>query len=58
MLAIGVGLTLILLLAWIVIGEYLSPERISGIALIVFALFLSHWRPPRVSAREAEVTGD
>ena len=37
----------ILLLAWIVIGEALSPERISGMALIVFALFLSHWRLAR-----------
>lgn len=41
---------IIFLLAWIVIGEELSPERISGIALIVFALFLSHWRIARVGA--------
>jgi len=34
----------ILLLAWIVIGEALSAERIAGMALIVFALLLSHWR--------------
>lgn len=37
---------IILLLAWFVIGEQLSPERIAGIALIVFALFLSHWKVP------------
>lgn len=37
----------ILLLAWIVIGEALSTERIAGMALIVFALFLSHWRLAR-----------
>ena len=37
----------ILLLAWIVIGEALSAERIAGMALIVFALFLSHWRLAR-----------
>ena len=37
----------ILLLAWIVIGEALSAERITGMALIVFALFLSHWRLAR-----------
>ena len=35
---------MIFLLAWAVIGERLSAERIGGIALIVFALFLSHWR--------------
>jgi drug/metabolite transporter (DMT)-like permease len=40
---------IILLLAWIVIGEQLSNERISGIALIVFALFLSHWKAPRIN---------
>jgi drug/metabolite transporter (DMT)-like permease len=41
---------IILLLAWIVIGEELSNERIGGIALIVFALFLSHWKAPRINA--------
>jgi len=40
---------IILLLAWIVIGEQLSNERISGIALIVFALFLSHWKAPKIN---------
>lgn len=39
---------IILLLAWIVIGETLSLERVLGIGLIVFALFLSHWKIPRV----------
>ncbi len=39
---------IIILLAWIVIGEDLSLERIAGIALIVFALFLSHWKIPRL----------
>jgi len=41
---------IILLLAWMVIGEELSNERIGGIALIVFALFLSHWKAPRINA--------
>ena len=41
---------IILLLAWTVIGEELSSERVGGIALIVIALFLSHWRVPRVKA--------
>ena len=40
---------IILLLAWMVIGEDLSNGRISGIALIVVALFLSHWKAPRVN---------
>ena len=39
---------IILLLAWMVIGEELSNGRIFGIALIVSALFLSHWKVPRV----------
>ena len=39
---------IIILLAWIVIGEDLSLERIAGIALIVFALFLSHWKIQRL----------
>lgn len=43
----------ILLLAWIVIGESLSPERISGMALIVFALFLSHWKLRRIKPLSA-----
>ena len=41
---------IILLLAWIVIGEELSNARIGGITLIVFALFLSHWKAPRINA--------
>jgi len=45
---------IIILLAWIVIGEDLSLERIAGIALIVFALFLSHWKIPRL---EPQPTG-
>ncbi len=40
----------IMLLAWIVLGEELSSERIGGIALIVIALFLSHWKVPRINA--------
>jgi drug/metabolite transporter (DMT)-like permease len=35
----------IMILAWAVIGEELSIQRIAGIALIVIALFLSHYRP-------------
>lgn len=42
---------MILLLAWLVIGEQLTGARIGGIALIVFALFLSHWRVRRVEAQ-------
>ena len=45
---------IILMLAWLVIGEQLSVERIAGIALIVFALFLSHWRLPRLAAETHE----
>jgi len=37
----------ILLLAWVVIGEALSSARILGIALVVSALFISHWRPSK-----------
>ena len=48
----------ILLLAWIVIGEQLSPERISGIALIVFALFLSHWKVRRIDSKTEEAPSD
>ncbi|MCP4981300.1 MAG: DMT family transporter [Gammaproteobacteria bacterium] len=40
---------IILLLAWIVLGEELTLERTAGITLIVFALFLSHWRIPRLN---------
>jgi drug/metabolite transporter (DMT)-like permease len=40
----------IMLLAWVVIGEELSIERVCGIALIVFALFLSHWKAPQINA--------
>jgi len=35
---------IILLLAWIVIGEDLSLTRISGIGMVVTALVISHWR--------------
>ena len=35
---------IILLLAWIVIGEDLSTTRISGIGMVVVALVISHWR--------------
>ncbi|MDH3389977.1 MAG: DMT family transporter [Gammaproteobacteria bacterium] len=48
----------ILSLAWIVLGEELSPERISGIALIVFALFLSHWRVARGRPQPVVAPGD
>jgi len=48
----------ILLLAWIVIGETLTLERIAGMALIVFALFLSHWRLPRINSQKLEAPGD
>ena len=41
---------IILLLAWVVIGEELSSERIGGIALVVMALFLSHWKVPRINS--------
>ena len=44
---------MIFLLAWAVIGEQLSAERVGGIALIVFALFLSHWRIRRVDPQGA-----
>ena len=36
----------------------LSPERISGMALIVPALFLSQWKLPRIDAKTAVVPGD
>ncbi|MCP4391949.1 MAG: EamA family transporter [Gammaproteobacteria bacterium] len=49
---------IILLLAWIVIGEQLSLERISGILLIVFALFLSHWKVPRITTNTAQAPSD
>ena len=39
---------IIILLAWIVIGEDLSLERIAGFALIVFALFISHLKIPQL----------
>lgn len=48
----------ILLLAWIVIGEQLSIERIAGMALIVFALFLSHWKLPHIESRTEEAGCD
>lgn len=47
---------IILLLAWIVIGEELSVGRICGISLIVFALFLSHWKVPRLRAATSEAS--
>jgi len=48
----------ILLLAWIVIGEQLSPELVSGMALIVFALFLSHCKVPRIASKTAQAPSD
>jgi drug/metabolite transporter (DMT)-like permease len=48
----------ILLLAWFVLGEELAPERIAGIALIVFALFLSHWKMPDVEKQVEEAARD
>jgi hypothetical protein len=41
-----------------VIGEQLSLERISGIALIVFALFLSHWKVRRIDSKTEEAPSD
>jgi drug/metabolite transporter (DMT)-like permease len=38
---------IILLLAWLALGENLTPARIGGMALVVLALFLSHWRTRR-----------
>lgn len=35
---------IILLLAWLVIGEELTTGRVIGIALVVAALFLSNWK--------------
>ncbi len=37
----------IFVLAWLVLAETMTPERLTGIGLIVFALMLSHWRLPR-----------
>ena len=48
----------ILLLAWLALGEQLSVERVGGMALIVFALFLSHWKPPRAGRREVRAHAD
>jgi len=42
---------IILLLAWLALGEDLTTARVSGMALVVFALFLSHWRARRVEAQ-------
>ena len=44
----------IMILAWVVIGEELSIQRVTGIALIVIALFLSHYRsrPAKVPVTE------
>jgi drug/metabolite transporter (DMT)-like permease len=39
---------IIILLAWLVLAENMSVERIVGITLIVLALFLSHWKIPRL----------
>lgn len=47
---------IILLLAWLVLGEQLTIERIAGIVLIVLALFLSHWRLPRLATETREAT--
>jgi drug/metabolite transporter (DMT)-like permease len=44
----------IMILAWAVIGEELSIQRITGIALIVIALFLSHYRPRTAKAPMTE----
>ncbi len=44
----------IFLLAWLVLAEAMTPERLLGIGLIVFALFLSHWRLPRRRDAAAE----
>jgi drug/metabolite transporter (DMT)-like permease len=41
----------ILLLAWMVIGEDLSVTRISGISMVVAALVISHWRGKAVLSR-------
>jgi drug/metabolite transporter (DMT)-like permease len=49
---------IILFLAWIALGEQLSAGRFGGMLLVVFALFLSHWRLPRVGVREARAHGD
>ncbi len=38
----------ILILAWMVIGEDLTLSRIAGIALVVTALFISHWRSSKL----------
>ena len=44
----------IFLLAWLVLAEAMTPARLLGIGLIVFALFLSHWRLPRRRAAAAD----
>ena len=49
---------IILLLAWLALGEQLSAERVAGMALIVLALFLSHWKPLRAGVREARAHAD
>lgn len=36
----------ILLLAWLVIGEELTIARITGITMVVAALIIGHWRKP------------
>ena len=40
---------MILLLAWLVIGEELSSERIIGIAMVVIALIISQWKNPALA---------
>ncbi len=45
----------IFMLAWLVLAESMTPERLAGIGLILFALMLSHWRllRPRPEVTEA-----
>jgi drug/metabolite transporter (DMT)-like permease len=40
---------MILTLAWLVIGEELSSERIIGIAMVVIALVISQWKNPALA---------
>jgi len=40
---------MILLLAWLVIGEELSSGRIIGIAMVVIALVISQWKNPALA---------
>ena len=36
----------ILILAWLVLGEELTVARLTGIGMVVMALVISHWRSP------------